>query len=142
VSGIAFTVRPMVAGDRRFVRETTLKVRQPRSGVTWAAWEAEHGPDVDRQLAEGRTVVADAGGGLLLGFATDALEALSMIYVKRDLRGNGIGLALLAGLGWGNDLPCSGLRVTRPTASFRKWADLHRIPWDAGDEEEEVTSGT
>jgi len=86
--------------------------------------------------------VADAGGGLLLGFATDHYDALAMIYVKRELRGNGIGLALLGGLGWGNDLPGGVLRVVRPTASFRRWADYHRIPWDARDDEEDHTCPT
>lgn len=122
-------IRPPTQDELPFIRETCCKVRQPigRDGgrvVGWGAWKAEHGPPVDRWLADGevRVYVADEAPDIVLGFAVLHQQRVAMLYVKRDFRGNGIGRALL-----GNPGPDTAVACVWPTACLRKWARYHGL---------------
>lgn len=130
------TVRPMdrdpAARELDFVVETTTKVRWPkRSGLPWYEWKALHEPQVQAWVAQGTTMVADAGDGLLLGFVTlsPGTGPVRMLYVKREFRGNGIGLKLLAGVMPGRVLP-DMIGACLPTASWKRWCERHALTWE------------
>jgi len=126
---IPHVIRPMEPADRSFVVETTLKVRQPR-GITWREWEGLRKPDTERMVDGGTVLVVDAGG-VLLGFALAMGATLEMLYVKRDFRGDGLGLELLARLDLRHRLSgtWAALTVDHPTASWRAWARRRGIQW-------------
>ena len=120
-------IRPLgtARGEAQFVKETTLKVRWPRrDGVTWRGWEAKCGPMVAEWLDSGRVAVAESGG-VIVGFAVWCdPRTLAMLYVKAGLRGNGIGLQLLA------DWPREKLQIIQPTPCWRKWAAFHGLKYE------------
>ncbi len=109
-------VRPPTAGELKFIRETCLKVRQPRTGVTWRSWEAWHGAAVDAYLSQSDVSVADLDG-LVVGFLA-ADDAVRMLYVKADFRGYGIGLTLLNAA----RVP-SPIKAWHPTQSWHRWCE-------------------
>lgn len=119
---IPHRIRPMEPADLNFVLETTLKVRQPR-GLSWREWEGLRRESTKALIAGGAVLVADADG-VLLGFALTSFQTLHMLYVKRDFRGDGLGLALLGGLRW-----APPLLVEHPTASWRAWTRARGIEW-------------
>ena|SRR5688572_17901763 len=119
-------VRPAVDADRRFIVETTAKVRQPR-GVTWLEWEP-----YGRAWADMTFVWQDMVGGVsdrpfawvvevdgvILGLLlkTHDEQSIECLYVKREFRGLGYGQLLLDAAGFGDDIPCRA-----PTESWRRW---------------------
>lgn len=127
-------IRPVRESDMAFVRETTCKARWPRvltnpgaapadrvysRPITWHEWERAHGPTVDEWIADGNCMVLDAGEDTILGFAIVTRgELVRMAYVKREFRGNGFGLGLLAACGAGGEPP---FRAHLPTASWDMW---------------------
>lgn len=147
-----WTYRLAVVDDLQFVWETTLKVRKPH-GVSWRDWRGLHGAKLLDELVSdnGRITVCDGGNGVIVGYAWRTLDGsfsivtdaagepvrqaepqhpvLRMLYVKRDLRGNGIGLQLLHAAGVVRD--GSPIEVYRPNPCWRRWADHHRINWEA-----------
>jgi len=114
-------IRPAAQDELGFIRETSCKVRKPRER-SWASWEAQHGPQVDRWLREGEATVyaAEEAPEIVLGFllVTDG-DVVRMIYVKRDFRGEGIGLELLGQL----KMPP---RPWQPNGVWRQWVAYHR----------------
>lgn len=113
-------IRPAAPDELGFIRETCCKVRRPR-GESWSAWEAQHGPLVDRWLREGKALVwcDETAPDLVLGFLLATGDVLRMLYVKRDFRGEGIGLELLGAL--------SGKpRIYHPNAVWKQWTAYHR----------------
>ena len=118
-----FVVRRALSGDERFIVETTAKVRQPR-GLAWRTWEQTARPEALRRLADGAAWVAEADG-VLLGFILLEGDRVEMLFVKKDLRGLGIGLALL-------EHAPRPLRARWPTASWRMWCAKRRIDWKPG----------
>jgi GNAT superfamily N-acetyltransferase len=127
---IPHVVRPAEPDERRFISETTAKVRQP-SGVPWRTWEP-----VGRSLAEsamrGVTLVVDAGG-VVLGFVVVLHGIVEMLYVKQRFRGEGFGRELLTAAGVAEPIP---VRVT--TGSWRAWCRGRGIRWEVVRDQEEV----
>lgn len=120
-----YTIRAAEPGDRRFIIETTAKVRQPRE-MSWTDWKRRGLAESELDLDNGEALVGDADG-VLVGFMVISNGALAMVYVKRDFRGAGVGYDLLvAKLG----LPPPPVRVSTVTGSWRRWARLHRIRWE------------
>lgn len=113
-----YNIRRAVADDARFIVETTAKVRQPRE-QGWREWERDGRRNAEDDLRDGSTHVIEADG-VLLGFVTMLAGALRMVYVKREFRGNGFGVALLTAAGALDDFP--RVRVIDPTSSFRAWS--------------------
>lgn len=113
-------IRPATAAELPFIRETCCKVRQPR-GSQWSSWLASHGPTVDGWLAEGKAAVyvEDEEPDIVLGFMVTTGDLVRMLYVKRDFRGHGIGLALVGSL---PKKPTPWL----PNAVWHRWVDHHR----------------
>lgn len=130
---IPHVIRPMGQADRAFVVETTLKVRQPR-GLSWREWEGLRRSETERIADDGTVLVVEADG-VLLGYATahasDHGPVLGMLYVKRDFRGDGLGMLLLAALGMN-----APVLVDHPTASWRAWARRRQLPWASQRERE------
>ena len=128
------TVRPRdrdpAARELDFVVETTVKVRWPkRAGLPWYEWRALHEPQVQAWVRGGPVLVADAGDGLLLGYVIVAMDGtVRMLYVKREFRGEGIGLRLLAAA-FGRMLP-NPIAVCLPTASWKRWCERHALTWE------------
>lgn len=144
---IPVTIRPLdpvSASERQFVWETTTKVRWPRHphGGGWKEWQAAHGDDppprwhewaqvhgrqVEEWIDAGPVFVADSGGGLLLGFVIVGPHAGSlavrMLYVKREFRGDGLGLRLLEGLP-------SPILAELPTPSWSRWCARRGLRWE------------
>lgn len=126
-------IRPMRESDRRFVFETTVKVRWPRrNSIPWAEWEQMHGPMVEHWMREGQVRVADAGG-TLLGFVVMAPTGVAMLYVKRGFRGEGIGMRLLrmdqyTRLGLTTAAPT--LPALLPTPSWQRWCERRGVKWE------------
>lgn len=116
-----YDIRPATADDHRFILETTAKVRQPH-GLPWTTWKRTGMQQATEALRHGSAWVVESDG-VLLGFVV-ADEAVSMLYVKRDYRGLGLGLELLAKTGQGKVV-----RVRQPTASWRAWARRRSLPW-------------
>lgn len=131
-------IRPMREADRRFVFETTVKVRWPRrNSIPWGEWLAMHGPMVEHWIREGQVRVADSGG-TLLGFVVLAPTGVAMLYVKRGFRGEGIGLSLLnLTLGSvyllrpeGGSERLSVVQALLPTPSWQRWCERRGVKWD------------
>lgn len=122
VFDIPTMIRPIESRDISFVWETTLKVRKPYE-VPWTTWRDDNGPRVLRDLnAEGSRVSVLESDAVLIGFAWWIGAVLTMLYVKRDLRGFGYGLALLGEL-----RGC--IHVHRPNGCWRKWTQRRNIRW-------------
>jgi GNAT superfamily N-acetyltransferase len=121
-------VRPMREGDRPFVFETTVKVRWPRTAVSWHEWSEVHGAMVDHWIRDGFVRVAESDG-VLLGFVVVAPKGVAMLYVKRGFRGDGIGLRLLQACGYPDGGPP---RALLPTPSWARWCDRRGIAWERG----------
>lgn len=127
---VPITVRTMSErrADREwnFVHETTLKMRWPRgSGITFRDWRQMFGPVAELWMGEGRCLVADAGDGVLLGFAVAVGEnTVASLYVKAAFRGQGVGLALLRESNLA--LP---YRAYQPTECWWRWCKHHKLPW-------------
>lgn len=118
------TIRAAGPDDFAFVWETSLKVRKPH-GVTWRDWSAALGDVMARELnAPGSSVRIMDGGGVIVGFAHDLGGVLQMLYVKRDLRGFGFGVELVAPL-----TVDGAVAVHRPNACWRKWSALKALRW-------------
>lgn len=132
-SGLTVTVRPMQADESTFVHETTCRVRWPwRSrgrGRTmgWQQWYDKFGPSIALLMQSYPPLVAESGG-IVLGFALIAGGSVSMLYCKREFRGNGIGLMLLEHAGL--EAPIS---VTEPMPTWIKWAERHELAWQRSD---------
>lgn len=127
------TVRPVnrdpAARELDFVVETTTKVRWPkRAGLPWYEWRALHEPQVRAWVNEGLVMVTDAGEGLVLGYIVIQGGSIRMLYVKREFRGNGLGLRLLS-TSLGRDLPAV-LPACLPTASWKRWCERHALTWE------------
>lgn len=131
---IPHVIRSMQPADRAFVVETTLKVRQPR-GITWREWEGLRRVETESMADVGTVLVVEAGG-VLLGFAVAAGGVLHMLYVKRDFRGDGLGLEMLRRLLLNRDVLSTGddVHVDHPTASWRAWARRRGVAWRQPDE--------
>lgn len=118
-----YTVRPAVEADRRFIVETTARVRQPH-GVTWFDWEP-YGMLWAREAfkwEDGCHVVES--DGVILGFVlvTQDPAGVEMLFVKRDFRGLGFGQLLLDAAGMGDPVSCRA-----PTDSWRMWCSKRGI---------------
>lgn len=126
---IPHRIRPMEPADLNFVLETTLKVRQPR-GLSWREWEGLRREETLRTI-QGAAVLVVEADGVLLGYAIAAGGWLSMLYVKRDFRGDGLGLEMVRALVLSHDLGNDGdaLWVEHPTASWRAWARRRDLKW-------------
>ena len=127
------TIRPVsrdpAARELDFVVETSVKVRWPRrAGIPWYEWRELHQPQAKTWARDGLTMVADAGDSTLLGFIVIEGGSVRMLYVKREFRGDGIGLRLLS-TALGRDIP-SPLPATLPTPSWRRWCERHAITWE------------
>jgi len=90
---------PQGTGEWRLIEETCCRVRQPRAEkgdvIPWAAWEPMYAPAVEAATDGGLVLVADLSG-VAVGFVVvSGGGRLFMLYVKREYRGNGYGLALL-----------------------------------------------
>lgn len=120
-----YTVRPAVEADRRFIVETTARVRQPH-GVTWFEWErygmtwaAMCYDDPDRRFSMAHVVESD---GTVLAFVLVYKCAVEMLYCKKDFRGLGFGMLLLDSIASGDPVP-----VRAPTDSWRMWCSKRGI---------------
>lgn len=118
-----YTVRSAVDADRRFIVETTARVRQPH-GVNWADWECYGRTWASETLGDGgigSTQVVESDGvilGFLMpGYKDGAPVYVECLYVKRDFRGLGFGRVLLDAAGFDDKVPCRA-----PTDSMRMWA--------------------
>ncbi len=120
---IPHVVRPATTDERRFIVETTAKVRQP-TGVPWHVWRPIGEAAAATAVVNGAAHVVDAGG-VLLGFALVYDGAVEMLYVKRDFRGEGFGLELLKAAEVGTPVP---VRFT--TASWRAWCRSKGLRWE------------
>jgi GNAT superfamily N-acetyltransferase len=121
--------------EQSFVVEATVKSRWPDR--TWphaglSPRQKEHRPDVERDVQRGRNVVADyvaptqeAGTSTLLGFVSWIGEAVSMVYVKRDFRGYGLGALLLGGAGVKGDQVVKGALPLRANRCWQRWVAYH-----------------
>lgn len=116
-------VRPLKDSDIPFVWETSLKVRKPH-GTMWADHLREHGDNalalLQARISTTNVMEAD---GVLIGFAHRVRDIVRMVYVKRELRGFGYGLELLA------PAPAERVNVWRPNPCWRRWAYARNIPW-------------
>ncbi len=127
-------VRHMLPDEAQFVRETCCKVRWPhkwddaakrmRPAVTWNEWLNAHAPVVDTWMRTGQVLVYGADD-VALGFLLGTGSVLRMLYVKREFRGDGIGLRLAGGL----IDPDGPLQAYRPTPSFIAWAKHNGVEW-------------
>lgn len=122
-----YEIRPAVPADLGtssrggFVVETTVRVLRPR-GVAEAVWMRVTLGAQWVAIVDSRCVIAEADG-VIVGFAwCDEAGALGMVYVKRDFRGERIGLRLIWALGL--ESPIAALNTT---ASFRAWCRRHQI---------------
>jgi GNAT superfamily N-acetyltransferase len=120
---IPHVVRGASHDERRFIVETTAKVRQPPD-VPWRAWEPIGMGMAQQSLVAGRALVIDAGG-TVLGFLLVVGGVVEMLYVKRSFRGLGFGMELLAAGEVGTPVPA---RAT--TASFRAWCRAKGMRWE------------
>jgi GNAT superfamily N-acetyltransferase len=118
-----YAIRPAQPEDHRFIIETTAKVRQPRD-LSWTEWKTTGEMRARADLEYGGCFVAEADG-VIVGFVLFARiwAALEMLYVKREFRGLGLGMALL------NPGDVKVL-ITTATPSWRQWTRLHRIRWE------------
>lgn len=115
--------RPAREDDRKFIVETTAKVRKPHE-VPWLDWR-EGGQLEAKSILDNGSALVSESEGVIIGFALwTGSKALAMLYVKRDFRGLGIGKQLLG------PLP-EVLQVTRPTPCWRQWTRYHKIRWQA-----------
>ena len=117
-----YTVRPAVEADRRFIVETTARVRQPH-GVTWFDWEV-YGRTWSEACWNGYGAfphVVDSEG-VILGYVIGRHGVLECLFVKKDFRGLSFGQLLLDAAGMGDPVP-----VRAPTDSFRIWASRRGI---------------
>jgi GNAT superfamily N-acetyltransferase len=130
---IPHVVRLAGEGDRRFIVETTAKVRQPRD-VPWRTWEPIGEGIAARALQDGAAYVIDAGG-VMLGFLLVADGVVEMLYVKRDFRGDGFGLELLRHAGVEQPIA-----VRASTSSWRAWCRAKGLRWQEA--HRNVTTGT
>lgn len=122
MSEIPRTIRAATPADRSFIVETSTKVRWPqRSGVSWREWQAAYGPAARSAFEHGQTLVMEAAG-VLLGFVVVVDDAVFMLYVKRELRGEGFGRELLTAAG-------APVEAIAPTPCWKKWAQYHGIRW-------------
>lgn len=126
---IPHVVRAASPDDRRFIVETTAKVRQP-TGVPWRAWEPIGEGMAERALHEGAAHVVDATG-TVLAFVITVRGVVEMLYVKRSFRGLGFGMELLRAVGIGTPVP-----VRATTASFRAWCRAKGMRWEEPRREE------
>ncbi len=136
-------VRPMLPDEAQFVRETCCKVRWPhrwddnerrmRPAVTWNEWLNAHAPVVDTWMRQGQVLVYGADD-VALGFLLGTGSVLRMLYVKREFRGDGIGVKLVEA--WGHGVPMRAtpplpIHAYRPTPSFMAWAKHNGgIQWE------------
>lgn len=124
-SEFGWTIRPAQPSDHRFLVETIAKVRQPRE-MSWLRWSLLGVPMAQQTVLSGASHVAEADG-VILGFVTEQAGAVEMLYVKRDFRGNGIGLDLLAKAAD----PTETVTARAPTSSWRAWCRRRGIEWRA-----------
>lgn len=131
-SGLTVDVQPPeLRSETAFIFEATARTRWPYRDYTrpicWEEWVYIYGPCVAQTISDGRALLATAsheGTKVVLGFALfEAFDVLSMIYVKKEFRGAGIGLRLLEASGV--DLPLLHLS---DTATWRRWVKCHGIP--------------
>jgi GNAT superfamily N-acetyltransferase len=131
-SGLTVDVQPPeLRSETAFVFEATARTRWPfrdfARPIRWTEWVHIYGPRVAEQISDGRTLLAVAtheGTRVILGFALwDQFDVLSMIYVKKQFRGAGIGLKLLETAGV--DLP---IKFLAETATWNRWVKCHGIP--------------
>lgn len=119
---IELEIRPPKADELDFIAETTAKVLKPRD-ETWTSWGIRALSAVHATVRDGSPLVA-ASDGVILGFLLARDGVLEMLYVKRDFRGNGIGLRLLWASGLGDPVT-----VRQETASWRAWARSKALEW-------------
>lgn len=119
---IELEIRPPTPEEAGFIAETTAKVLRPRD-ATWASYGPAAMPLIAEAIAKGGALVA-ASDGVVLGFLLAPAGVLEMLYVKRDFRGNGIGLRLLWASGLGDPVT-----VRQETASWRAWARSKALEW-------------
>ncbi len=112
---LEYTVRDAIPDDRRFVVETTARVRQPHE-MNWRDWCVYGDLWARRCVDSGRTNVVEAKG-VILGFIVVCDGRVECLYVKQSFRGLGLGQLLLDAAGMDQPIPCRA-----PTDSFRIWA--------------------
>ncbi len=119
----AYDIRRAVVLDVRFITESTAKVRQPRD-ISWREYERRGMRDAEEALKFGQAHVVEADG-VLLGFVIMTGDVVTMLYVKRDFRGLGLGIGLLTAAGALDDAP--NVRCYAPTESFRLWCRRKKL---------------
>lgn len=122
-----YEIRPSIPGDAKFIAETTARVFRP-SNEAHVTWLREHTPRELEALGRatfGNTAVTAEADGVIIGFAFAEGRRLRCVYVKRDFRGNGIGLRMLWAIGL--DAP---FQVADDTGSWRRWTKHHGFAWD------------
>jgi len=136
--GARVVIRPMdprIPYEQSFVVEATVKSRHadrtwPHAGLS--PLQKEHRADTEREVARGRSMVADfvtatqaPGTSTLLGFASWLSERVAMLYVKRDFRGYGLGGLLLGGDGTKGDVAVTHALPLRANRCWQRWVAYH-----------------
>lgn len=138
--GARVVIRPMDARipyEHSFVIEATVKSRWPDR--TWphsglSPRQQLHRLEVEDESARSSTLVAayampgqEPGTSVLLGFVTrTAVNLVSMVYVKRDFRGYGIGAQLLGGEGSKGDVAVRLAVPLRANRCWQRWVAYHQ----------------
>ena len=133
------TIRSAVDADRKFVIETTARVRQPMC-MEWYHWEP-YGIAWAERVGYGEYGAGGSGGawvveadGVLLGYVLvakawlDDVNNVECIFVKEKFRGLGFGQLLLDAAGVVDVVRCRA-----PTASWQAWCRRRGIKWEAVD---------
>lgn len=138
--GARIVVRPMdvaIPYEKSFIIESTVKVRHPDR--TWpnsglSPMQREHRGHTEQFIDKQRTLVATFVRptqapltSVVLGFVTYATDddVVTMLYVKRDFRGYGIGAKLLGGTGVAGDIKVIQAEPWRPNECWARWVMYH-----------------
>lgn len=106
------TIRPARSDESTYIRETALKLIQPR-GAGYRAWEIQAGP----WLTALKAVVIAEGDALVLGFALEGPTGVQVLYVRRKFRRVGLGRELM-----------QGRRRDPMAVGFGSWSDWQEDP--------------
>lgn len=138
--GARIVIRPLdvaIPYEKSLVIESTVKVRRPdrswpNTGLSPS--QRQHRDYMEAFVDVQDTLVADyvrpgrePGTSVVLGFITygPAYGAVTMLYVKRDFRGFGIGARLLGGTGVPGDPRVLRAEGWQPNECWRRWKLYH-----------------
>lgn len=126
---------PASKGERQLIVEASCHARQPPE-IPWSPWFAMYSPAVYEAVNTGRVLVGDSGG-VVVGFVVVSpidRERLFMLYVKKDYRGERIGMRLLRAAmpdlisgPVGLEIPVTSDLVT---PSFKHWCRRHGMEYE------------